>query len=103
MIVNKIENLTMEQRKLLFHLTTIMNHSKLKDLSNPPTLKESIERYGSRNISEIYKPEAFDFRNPETMYFEYWNQYIFAVASHGTLKSEKEQNIEILLSKGVNF
>lgn len=87
--MSKIETLTTEQRNLLFDLTRVITNSKFKDPLNPPTTKEVAQKYG-KNMSDLYKPEAYDYSNPETLALEHWHQYILSAALHGTPKNQKQ-------------
>lgn len=61
--------------------------SKFKDPSNPPSHGELYRSYGRRKLQDFYKPEAFDFSNPQTIYREHWQLYLDYAALHNMPKN----------------
>ena len=83
--------ITPEQEDKLINTWKEIMNSKYVDPSNPPTAQEMIKSYlkGRGETQKHYKPGTYDFSNPETMYKEYWEQYVSFLALHHKLINTK--------------
>lgn len=86
--MSRIENLTKEQKNQFIELKLIIYNSKFIDPTNPPKPSEIYRSYGN-GMSKFFKPESFDYTNPETMCVEYWDSYIMYALLHGIPKADK--------------
>jgi hypothetical protein len=75
-----------EHRQILQTLKGIYN-SRFKDPANPPSHRELYKSYGRRKLQDFYKPEAFDFSNPQTIYRQHWQLYLDYAALHNMPKN----------------
>lgn len=84
-------NFTSEQRDKLMRTMQEMMNSKFIDPSNPPTTRERIQSYieGRGEILKHYKPDAFDYTNPEVWNREMWEQYVVHAAIDGRSSNKK--------------
>jgi hypothetical protein len=77
-----------KQQKLLVETIQEIYRSNFKDPSNPPTPQEIYSNYRKPKLRDYYKPEAFDYSNPQTLYGSYWEEYIEWAALHNTPKNQ---------------
>ncbi|HEY0173582.1 MAG TPA: hypothetical protein VGB98_21400 [Pyrinomonadaceae bacterium] len=78
---------TPEQQSKLLKTMQEIGSTKFADPSNPPTLQDAVK--GRGEILKRYKPDAFNFLDPEVMYREHWEQYISYAALHEQSTSKR--------------
>lgn len=86
--INRVSVFTQEQQELLVETIREIYRSNFKDPSNPPTPQEIYSNYRNPKLRNYYKPEAFDYSNPQTLYGSYWEEYIKWAALHNTPKNQ---------------